>query len=65
MEAPREQNQSRVALVATVHQPNEALGELIRATLPQLQALYGELVFLCSQRPLPRFWIYCRPSVTC
>jgi len=37
-----------VTLVATVHQPNDALGELTRATLPQLQALYGALVFLCS-----------------
>ena len=38
-----------VTLVATVHQPNDVLGELTRATLPQLQALYGALVFLCSQ----------------
>ena len=38
-----------VTLVATVHQPNDALGELTRVTLPQLQALYGALVFLCSQ----------------
>jgi hypothetical protein len=43
------QTQSQVALVATVHQPNNALGELTRATLPRLQALYGALVFLCSQ----------------
>ncbi|MDH4209464.1 MAG: hypothetical protein OEV76_11365 [Anaerolineae bacterium] len=49
---PRElrgQTQNRVTLVATVHQPNDALSELTRATLPQLQALYGALVFLCSQ----------------
>ena len=49
MEDPRGQTQSRVTLVATVHQPNDALGELTRATLPQLQALYDALVFLCSQ----------------
>ena len=49
MEEPGGQTQSRVALVATVHQPNDALGELTRATHPQLQALYGTLVFLCSQ----------------
>jgi hypothetical protein len=49
MKDPTEQTQGRVTLVATVHQPNDALGELTRATLPQLQALYGALVFLCSQ----------------
>jgi hypothetical protein len=38
-----------VTLVATVHQPNDALGESTRATLPRLQTLYGALVFLCSQ----------------
>jgi hypothetical protein len=43
------QTQSQVALVATVHQPNNALDELTRATLPQLQALYEALVFLCSK----------------
>jgi hypothetical protein len=49
MKAPGGQTQSRVTLVATVHQPNDALGELTRATLPQLQVLYGALVFLCSK----------------
>jgi hypothetical protein len=46
---PRGQTQNRVALVATVHQPNNALSELTRATLPRLQVLYEALVFLCSQ----------------
>ena len=49
MKDPREQTQSWVTLVAIAHQPNDALGELTRATLPRLQALYGALVFLCSQ----------------
>ena len=38
-----------VTLVATVHQPTDALDELTRTTLPQLQALYGALVFLCTK----------------
>ena len=49
MEELAGQAQSQVTLVATVHQPNDILGELTRAMLPQLQALYGALVFLCSQ----------------
>jgi hypothetical protein len=49
MEDLGKQTQSRVALVATVHQPTDALSELTRATFPRLQALYGALVFLCSQ----------------
>ena len=36
------------ALVATVHQPNETLGELTGAMLPRLQALDGARVLLCS-----------------
>jgi hypothetical protein len=38
-----------VTLVATVHQPTDALSELTQATLPHLQTLYGALVFLCSK----------------
>ena len=49
MEDLRGQTQSRVTLVATVHQPTDALSELTQAMLPQLQTLYGALVFLCSQ----------------
>jgi hypothetical protein len=49
MEELAGQAQSQLALVATAHQPNDALGELTRAMLPQLQTLYGALVFLCSK----------------
>jgi hypothetical protein len=49
MEDPGVQTHSRVALVATVHQPTDALDEFTRTALPQLQALYGALVFLCTK----------------
>jgi hypothetical protein len=49
MEDFRDQTQGRVTLVATVHQPDDALVELTQAMLSQLQTLYGALVFLCSQ----------------
>jgi hypothetical protein len=49
VEDPRGQTQSRVTLVATVHQPDDALSELTQVTLPRLQVLYDALVFLCSQ----------------
>ena len=63
MEDPRGQTQSRVTLVATVHQPTDALSELTRATLPQLQTLYGALVFLCSQTTSAEILALLRASV--
>ncbi|MFB0536578.1 MAG: hypothetical protein ACETWR_16535 [Anaerolineae bacterium] len=51
-----------VTLVATVHQPDDALNELTRATLPQLQALYGALVCLCSQTTSARMLALLRNS---
>jgi len=79
MEDPRKQTQSRVILVATVHQPNDALGELTRATLPRCEGLEFETAdryqaeiaragglerWLEAQSSRPELWVH-RLRVAC